>query len=53
MNAREQSTWAIWIACVGIGLLYLIRSFQNYMSPMFGDLSHGVTPSRGVDVPRR
>jgi MFS family permease len=41
MARRAESTWAIWIACVGIGLLYLVRSFQNYMTPMFGQLSHG------------
>src|SRR5258708_6277622 len=41
MRQPSQSTWAIWIACVGIGLLYLVRSFQNYMAPMFGQLSHG------------
>lgn len=41
MCPRGESTWAIWIACIGIGLLYLVRSFQNYMTPMFGQLSHG------------
>jgi MFS family permease len=41
MRQSTESTWAIWIACVGIGLLYLVRSFQNYISPMFGQLSHG------------
>ena len=36
---RGESTLAIWIACVGIGLLFLARgTFQNYISPLFTHL---------------
>jgi MFS family permease len=34
-----ESTLAIWIACVGIGMLFLARgAFQNYISPLFAHL---------------
>ena len=36
-----DSTLAIWVACGGMGLLFLARAFQNFIKPMFGDLSHG------------
>ena len=39
MTARSQSTLAIWVACIGIGLLYFSRTFQNFIEPMFGSLS--------------
>ena len=39
MRGRFESSLAIWIACIGIGLLFLVRgAFQNYMSPMFTSL---------------
>jgi MFS family permease len=37
--SRSESTFAIWTACIGIGLLFLARgAFQNYISPLFTHL---------------
>lgn len=45
MRPRSESTLAIWLVCVGIGLLFLARgAFQPYIFPLFenlGGLSYG------------
>ena len=45
MRERSGSTLAIWLVCVGIGLLFLARgAFQPYIFPLFenlGGLSYG------------
>src|SRR5258708_27099895 len=39
MRPRSQSTTAIWLVCVGIGLLFLARgAFQPYIYPLFEHL---------------
>ena len=39
MRPRSDSTTAIWLVCVGIGLLFLARgAFQPYIFPLFEDL---------------
>jgi MFS family permease len=39
MRARSESTVAIWLVCVGIGLLFLARgAFQPYVFPLFENL---------------
>src|SRR3954467_13236944 len=39
MRLRPESTLAIWLVCVGIGLLFLARgAFQPYVFPLFEDL---------------
>src|SRR3978361_1354958 len=40
MRARsESSTTAIWLVCIGIGLLFLVRgAFINYAKPLFEHL---------------
>ncbi len=39
MRARTDSTLAIWLVCVGIGLLFLARGgFQPYIFPLFEHL---------------
>lgn len=39
MSARSESTIAIWVVCVGIGLLFLARgAFQPYIFPLFENL---------------
>src|SRR5437870_11748051 len=39
MKARDRSTTAIWLVCVGIGLLFLARgAFQPYIFPLFENL---------------
>ena len=39
MRARSESTTAIWLVCVGIGLLFLARgAFQPYIFPLFENL---------------
>src|SRR5205085_960020 len=41
MRSRSESTTAIWIVCVGIGLLFLARgAFQPYAFPLFEHLGH-------------
>src|SRR6266478_5372173 len=40
MRERSESTIAIWLVCVGIGLLFLARgAFQPYAFPLFEHLS--------------
>ena len=45
MRERSESSTAIWLVCVGIGLLFLARgAFQPYIFPLFehlGGLSYG------------
>lgn len=45
MAPRSESTLAIWLVCVGIGLLFLARgAFQPYIFPLFenlGGMSYG------------
>src|SRR5436309_7449677 len=39
MRSRSESTVAIWLVCVGIGLLFLARgAFQPYVFPLFENL---------------
>src|SRR5438270_7623368 len=39
MRQRSESTTAIWLVCVGIGLLFLARgAFQPYIFPLFEHL---------------
>src|SRR5436305_519023 len=39
MRSRSESTLAIWLVCVGIGLLFLARgAFQPYIFPLFENL---------------
>src|SRR3954453_12142104 len=39
MRSRSDSTMAIWLVSVGIGLLFLARgAFQPYIFPLFEDL---------------
>src|SRR5436190_22667781 len=39
MPSRAESTTAIWLVCVGIGLLFLARgAFQPYVFPLFENL---------------
>ncbi|MDB6110249.1 MAG: rane protein major facilitator superfamily [Pedosphaera sp.] len=39
MRSRSESTMAIWLVCVGIGLLFLARgAFQPYIFPLFEHL---------------
>src|SRR4051795_13623243 len=39
MRLRPESTLAIWLVCVGIGLLFLARgAFQPYAFPLFEHL---------------
>jgi MFS family permease len=39
MSPRRESTVAIWLVCVGIGLLFLARgAFQPYIFPLFENL---------------
>src|SRR5437763_206061 len=39
MRSRSESTLAIWLVCVGIGLLFLARgAFQPYAFPLFEHL---------------
>jgi MFS family permease len=39
MRSRPESTLAIWLVCVGIGLLFLARgAFQPYIFPLFENL---------------
>ena len=39
MRQRPESTKAIWLVCVGIGLLFLARgAFQPYVFPLFENL---------------
>lgn len=39
MRSRAESTLAIWVVCVGIGLLFLARgAFQPYIFPLFEHL---------------
>ena len=39
VRQRSESTIAIWLVCVGIGLLFLARgAFQPYIFPLFEDL---------------
>ncbi|MCX5646925.1 MAG: hypothetical protein NTZ17_19935 [Phycisphaerae bacterium] len=39
MRQRSESATAIWLVCVGIGLLFLARgAFQPYIFPLFEDL---------------
>lgn len=39
MRPRSESTMAIWLVCVGIGLLFLARgAFQPYIFPLFEHL---------------
>jgi MFS family permease len=39
MRERSESAIAIWLVCVGIGLLFLARgAFQPYIFPLFEDL---------------
>ena len=39
VQARSESTIAIWLVCVGIGLLFLARgAFQPYIFPLFENL---------------
>src|SRR5882757_3429732 len=39
MRQRSESTMAIWLVCVGIGLLFLARgAFQPYIFPLFENL---------------
>ena len=44
MAARSDATRVVWLACIGIGLLFLVRgAFQPYAFPIFehlGDLSY-------------
>jgi hypothetical protein len=40
VRPRSESTLAIWLACVGIGLLFLARgAFQPYIFPLFEHLA--------------
>src|SRR5260221_7930959 len=39
MRFRSESAMAIWLVCVGIGLLFLARgAFQPYIFPLFENL---------------
>src|SRR5205814_8175141 len=39
MQRHPEATVAIWVACVGIGLLFLARgAFQPYVFPLFAHL---------------
>src|SRR5260221_6197740 len=39
MRFRSESAMAIWLVCVGIGLLFLARGvFQPYVFPLFENL---------------
>jgi MFS family permease len=40
MTTRAESTRAVWLACTGVGLLFLIRgAFQPYFFPFFENLA--------------
>jgi MFS family permease len=40
MRGRSESTWAIWLVCTGIGLLFLARgAFQPYVFPLFANVA--------------
>lgn len=39
MSSRAESSLAIWLVCIGIGLLFLVRgAFQPYIFPLFEHL---------------
>jgi MFS family permease len=40
MSSRTGSARAIWLACAGVGLLFLVRgAFQPYFFPFFENLA--------------